>query len=143
MYQNWTAVQGQQVVRQFSVFAQNLLPLFGQVWLLTAGPLIGSIRVLRRAFQVIDLQTCPGVIALSRRVSRSCTNTCASSFVCTSPLAVTTVVGFLDLRRVSISSELESFLLSMCIDALESTTNSRSSGDFEVGAGVALASMGE
>ena len=68
---------------------------------------------------------------------------CASSFVCTPPLAVTTVVGLLDLRRVSISSELKSFLLSMCIDALESTTNSVSSGDFEVGVGVAMASIGE
>ena len=28
--------------------------------------------------------------------------TCASSFVCTSPLAVTTTVGFLDLRKVFI-----------------------------------------
>ena len=46
-------------------------------------------------------------------------------------------------RRVSISSELKSLLLSMCVDASESTTNSRSSGDFEVGAGVALASTGE
>ena len=51
--------------------------------------------------------------------------------------------GFLDLRRVTTSSELKSFLLSMCIDAPESTTNARSSGDFGVGAGVALASIGE
>ena len=55
-------------------------------------------------------------------------------------MAVTTVVGFLDLQRVSISSELEPFLLSMCIDAPESTTSSRSSGLFEAGAGVTLAS---
>ena len=41
------------------------------------------------------------------------------------------------------ASELKSFLLNMCIDAPESTTNSRSSGDFEVGASVALASIGE
>ena len=44
------------------------------------------------------------------------------------PLAVTTVVAFLDLRRVSSSPERKSFLLSMCIDAPESITNSRSSG---------------
>ena len=61
-------------------------------------------------------------------------------FVCTSPLAVTTVVVFLDLRRVSSSSELKTFLLSMCIEASESTTNARSSGDCEVAAGVDLAS---
>ena len=57
------------------------------------------------------------------------------------PLAVTTVVGILDLRRVSISAELKSFSLSMCVDASESTTNSRSLGDFEVGASNALASI--
>ena len=33
---------------------------------------------------------------------------------------------FLDLRRVSSSVELKTFLLSTCIDAQESTTNSRS-----------------
>ena len=51
--------------------------------------------------------------------------------------------GFLGIRRVSVSSELKSFLPSICIDAPESTTNSRSSGDFEVCAGVALAARGE
>ena len=40
-------------------------------------------------------------------------------------------------------SELSCFLLSMFIDATGWPTNSRSSGDFEVGAGVVLASMGE
>ena len=44
---------------------------------------------------------------------------------------------------VSISSELKTFLLSMCIEAPESITHSLSSGNFEVGAGVALAPMGE
>ena len=43
--------------------------------------------------------------------------------------------GFLDFRIVSISSELNSLFLSMCIDAPESTTNSRSSGNLEVDAG--------
>ena len=41
--------------------------------------------------------------------------------------------GVLALRRVSISSELKSFLLSMCIDAPESNTNYLSSKDFEEG----------
>ena len=45
---------------------------------------------------------------------------------------------FLDLRKVLSSTEF--FLLSMCIDAPESTTNSRSSDIFEVGAGIVLAS---
>ena len=56
-------------------------------------------RLLRRAFQVIELQACPRVVAITNR------------------LAVATVVVFLDLRRVSILSELKTFLLSMCIDA--------------------------
>ena len=41
-------------------------------------------------------------------------------------------MGFLDLRRVPSSAELYIILLSMCIDASESATNSRSSGLFEV-----------
>ena len=59
---------------------------------------------------------------------RSWTKTCASSRVCTSPLAVSTTVGGLDLLKVSSSSELKSFLHSLCIDAPESTMNSRYSG---------------
>ena len=53
--------------------------------------------------------------------------TVASSCVCTSPLAVMTVVGLHDFVKVSISASLKSFLLIMCIDAPESTTNSLSS----------------
>ena len=67
--------------------------------------------------------------------SRSWTYTCASSFVCTSPSAVTTVVGFLDLRNVSISSELKSFLLSMCIEALQFPTHIRPSVFFRLAPG--------
>ena len=39
----------------------------------------------------------------------------ASSFVSTSPLAVTTVVGFLETFTVSTSAELRSFLLNICL----------------------------
>ena len=46
-----------------------------------------------------------------------------------------TVVGFLDTRTVSSSAEFRSLLLSMCIDALESTTNYFSSSSVEDGAG--------
>ena len=56
----------------------------------------------------------------------------ASSLVYNSPLAVITVVGILDFGRVSGSAELKSFSISMCIDAPESTTNSRSCDFFEV-----------
>ena len=58
-------------------------------------------------------------------------------------MALTTVLGVLDLLRVSTFSELKCFFLSMCIEGLESTTNSSSSGDYEVGDGIALASTGE
>ena len=59
----------------------------------------------------------------------------ASSFVCTSLVAVITVVGVLDTRRVSRSAEFWSFLLCMCIEAPESTTNTLPSGFVEDGAG--------
>ena len=51
-----------------------------------------------------------------------------SSCVCTSPLAVMTIVGLHDFVKESMSALLKSFLLIMCIDAPESTTKSRSSG---------------
>ena len=54
----------------------------------------------------------------------------ASSFVRTSPLAVITVVGLLDVLMVSNSAVLRSFSLTICILVLESTTNSLSSGSF-------------
>ena len=52
-------------------------------------------------------------------------------------------MGVLELRKVSNSSEPQSFLLIMCIDAPEPTAKSRSSGPSEVGAGMTLASVGE
>ena len=75
-------------------------------------------------------------------MSNSLTYTVASSCVCTSPLAVMTIVGLHDFVKVSISAEFKSFLLIMCIDAPESTTNSRSSG-LRVDAGRHLFSEGE
>ena len=69
-----------------------------------------------------------------KNISNSLTYTIASSCVCTSPLAVMSVVGLHDFVKVSISTLLKSFLLIMCIDAPESTTNSLSSG-FNVDAG--------
>ena len=70
------------------------------------------------------------------------TYTIASSCVCTSPLAVMTVVGLHGFVKVSISALRRSFLLIMCIDAPESTTNSLSSG-FNVDAGKHLFSGDE
>ena len=70
------------------------------------------------------------------------TYTVASWCVCTSPLTVMTIVGLHGFVKVSISASFESFLLIMCIDALESTTNSRSSG-LRVDAGRHIFSEGE
>ena len=63
-----------------------------------------------------------------KKISNSLTYTVASSWVWTSTLAVLTIVGLHDFVKVSISASLKSFLLIMCIDAPESTTNSLSSG---------------
>ena len=51
--------------------------------------------------------------------------------------------GLLDFRRVSSSPELKSFLLSICIDALESTVDFRFSGFFEEDASITHASVRE
>ena len=77
-----------------------------------------------------------------KNISNSLTHNVASSCVCTSPLAVMTIVGLRDFVKVSISGEFKSFLLIICIDAPESTTNSHSSG-FRVDARKHLFSEGE
>ena len=67
--------------------------------------------------------------------SNCLTSSVASSLVCKSPLAVITVVGLLDVLMVSNSAELRSFLMTICILAPDSTTNSLSSGSFVDAAG--------
>ena len=78
-----------------------------------------------------------------KNVSNSLTYAVASSCVCTSPLAVQTVVGLLDVVKVSISAEFKYFLLIMCIDALEYTTHFLASGLRVDGAGRHQFSEGE
>ena len=77
-----------------------------------------------------------------KNIHNSLTYTIASSCVCTSPLAVMTIVGLHDFVKVSISASFKSFLLVTCIDAPESTTSFRSSG-LRVDAGRHLFSEGE
>ena len=67
--------------------------------------------------------------------SKSLTYTVAASFVCTLPVAVTTVLGFLDTRTVSSCAAFRSFLLGMCMGIPVSTTHFPSSGFIEDGAG--------
>ena len=56
-----------------------------------------------------------------KKISNSLTYTVASSCVCTSPLAVMTIVGLHKFVKVSISASLKSLLLIICIDAPESS----------------------
>ena len=51
------------------------------------------VRFLRRTFQVMELQACHRVVALSRRDQHRERILVLPPFVCTTPLAVTTTVG--------------------------------------------------
>ena len=86
------------------------------MWFLTTGPMVVLPVIFAEFFRVVTNN------------SNSLTHTVASSFVSTSPLAVTTVVGLLETPTVSNSAEERSFLLTMCMLAPESTTNALSSG---------------
>ena len=114
--------------QSFSVFADNPNSVLNEMWFLTIDPFIGIPVFHRKAFRAIILLACSRGLSLSKNISNSLTYTIASSCVCTSPLAVMTIVGLHDFVKVSISASLRSFLLIMCIDAPESTTNSFSSG---------------
>ena len=106
--------------------------VFNEMSLLTAGPLIGVTAGVSSRICTVTNE------------SKSLTYAAASSFLCTSPLAVVTVDGFLDTQRtVSSSAKFRSFLPSMCTEAPESTTNCLSSGFLEDGAGRHQVSEGE
>ena len=85
----------------------------------------GNTRFHRRIFQATLLLVCFRGLSLSRIHQILQHTQFASSCVCTSSLAVMTIVGLHDFVKVSISASLKSFLLIICIDAPESTTNSR------------------
>ena len=87
-------------------------------------PTCRYIRVLRRVFQVIELQAFLRVVAQSR-----------------TDFDRDRILVFP--RLYALHHWLQAPQCSSCIfDALESTTNSRSSSIFEVGAGITLASIG-
>ena len=93
---------------------------------------------IRWSSQTFPSDSTAGVSSRSftdKNKSISLTKTVGSSFVCTSPLAVITVVGLFEVVTVSNSAEFKAFLLIMCIDAPESTTNSLSSGSIFDGEG--------
>ena len=89
-----------------------------------------NIRGLRRVVAGV-----PSRICTVTNQSRSLTYTVASSFVCTSPLAVMTVCWDSGDSNSLSSAKFRSFLLSMCVGTPESTTNVLSSGFVKVGAG--------
>ena len=111
------------------------------MWFLTIVPFVGIPVFIAK---LSERQYCWRVMEdfQSQEFSNSFTYTIASSCVCTSPLAVMTIVRLHDFVKVSISALLKSFLLIMCIDAPESTTNSLSS-DLRVDAGRHLFSESE
>ena len=104
-----------------------------------------NIRVLRKAFPAMELQAYLRVVAQSRRgQDREHIHLC---FLVSLHFSIGCYHHFRGSGSPQnlISSELKSSFCSACalIEAPESTTNSRSSGDSEVGAGIALASIGE
>ena len=86
--------------------------------------LIFLIRVLRRAFQVTKLQACPRGFVPSRRAP-----------------SVKVYCCFLMCLHFSIGCNHRCGVPGLSKDAPESTTNSRSSGFFEEGAGISHASV--
>ena len=116
IYRNSMIVQGPTQERS-SRFCRRFAFRFRSSVAFDHWPTHKCIRVLRRAYLMTGRQACLRANAQS-----------ASSYGCTSPLAVTTVMVFLDLKRVSSSHELRSFPLSMCVDAPESIKNCLSCG---------------
>ena len=99
------------------IYAINSLAISDEMWFLTADPVVCTPMILTE----FPKERTEGVSSRSKTLtnkSNCLTYTVASSLVCTSPLAVITVVGLLDVLMVSNSAELRSFLLTICILAL-------------------------
>ena len=127
---------------QFAILQWILLPFLVRCGF---GPLV-QWQVYPWSSQSFPSERTAGVSSRSITVtnrSNSSTYTVASFLVCTSPLAVITVVGFFEILMVSNSAESRSLLLTMCILAPESTTNSLSSSSFVDAAGIIHFSVGE
>ena len=83
-----------------------------------------NIHSLRTKFLIHNSAGESSINWIRMDLSKSLTYAVASSDVCTVPLAATDKVVSSDLRIVSCSSEVKSFLPRMCIEAPESTTHS-------------------
>ena len=99
-------------------------PVFYEMWFLTIDPFVGIPVFIAK---LSERQYCWRVFEDFHSQEYIQFVDINSSCVCTSPLTVMTIVGLHDFVKVSISASLKSFLLSICIDAPKSTTNSRSS----------------
>ena len=108
------------------IFCKQFHAISDDMWFLTAGPEVCMPMILTEFPQGKNCRSFFKKHNFEEK-SNCLTYTVAFSFVCTSSLAVTTVVGFLETFTVSSSAEFRSFLLNMCMLALESTTNSLSS----------------
>ena len=99
------------------------------------------IRGLRRFFQLIEMLPLLRLVALSRTDFNRERTLVLPRWCALSRLAVSATMVVLNFEKVSNSPVLSSFLLIMCIDAPESTTTSRSSALFEMGANNTPASI--
>ena len=134
-YPNWRTTREQQEVRNCPFCIKLSSPLWSTV-VFDRRPTHRKIRGLRRLFQAIEQQAFLPVIALSRiNLDRERTLVLLRLFALLHPLWCFWISA--KFPPVLLSSN-PFFLLSTCIDAPESTTNSRSSGDFEAGAAIAL-----
>ena len=118
---------GTTIGTKFSVLQIIRIPSLMRCCFLTIDPFVRNTRFHRKAFRATILLACSRGLSV-KNISNSLTCTVASSCVCTSPLAVMTTAGLHDFVTISISASFKSFLLTICIDAPEWTTNSRSSG---------------
>ena len=87
-----------------------------------------NFRDLRRVVEAIELAVYPRGAVSSRKKNKIFDKHCCFLVRLHCSSAEITFVGVLDTLKVSDAAEFKSFLLKMCIAALETTTNSLSSG---------------
>ena len=90
-------------------FAISSLDISEEMWFWTADPVVCIPMVLTDFTMKRTAGASSRSITLTNK-SNCLTYTVASSLVCTSPLAIITIVGLLDVLMVSNSAELRSFL---------------------------------
>ena len=99
---------GTTIGTKFSVLHRIRIPFLNEMWFLTVDPLV---RISVFIAKLSERQDCWRILEdfIVKNISNSLTYTIASSCVCTSPLAVMTIVGLLDVVTVSNSAEFTFF----------------------------------